>query len=276
MINKINTALRIFNTNGFVTFLNYFFVKLKLPFHFNETRKSEVLDFAKMCKIYDTGLDLLRIGPKSDGGYLVPNILKEIEYCYSPGVGLSTKFEDHLLFDYNIKSFTADGTIKNPNSKHIFLEKNIGIESDDKEITLKSWIESNTPNNKNLILQMDIEGQELEVLLSTHSDILALFKIMIIEFHDFIEIRTKLGLRLYKALFEKLLKTHTIYHIHPNNMQGQILIKGIYFPKIIEIGFVKSTLIKQKRNLNYKLPHKLDVKNYQANPEIYLDKIFYN
>ena len=59
-------------------------------------------------------------------------------------------------------------------------------------------------------------------------------------------------------------------------MQGQILIKGIYFPKIIEIGFIKNTLIKQKNNLNYKLPHKLDVKNYQANPEIYLDKVFYN
>ena len=62
--------------------------------------------------IYDYGYNLIRIGSNSDGGYLVPNILDNISYCFSPGVGKLTKFEDHLL-KYKIKSFLADGQVNN-------------------------------------------------------------------------------------------------------------------------------------------------------------------
>ena len=32
-------------------------------------------------------LNLIRIGSKNDGGYLIPNILNEIKFCYSAGIG---------------------------------------------------------------------------------------------------------------------------------------------------------------------------------------------
>lgn len=276
MINKLYTAVRILKEDGLTELINYVFVKLKIPFHFNAVQKSDVLDFLKKCKIYDVGKKLIRIGPPGDGGYLVPDILDQIEYCYSPGVGESTKFEDTLLSNFNIKSFTADGTIKRASNKHQFLSKNIGLENNEKYITLENWIVNNSKNNNNLLLQMDIEGHELEVLLSTKKEIFELFKIMIIEFHDFAYIKTKLGLKLYNSLFEKILRTHTICHIHPNNMLGQVLVQGVYFPKLMEITFIKNTLIKTKKNLKYKLPHKLDYKNYKENPGIILDKKFYN
>ena len=57
----------------------------------------------------------------------------------------------------------------------------------DKGTTLEGWIDRNTPNSRQmtLLLQMDIEGAEFCVLLSTPTETLKRFRIMIIEFHLF-------------------------------------------------------------------------------------------
>jgi hypothetical protein len=273
-IKKICTIIKIFQIEGFWTGLNYIFIKLKIPIHFNDIKKNEIINFLQKCKIYDTGHKLIRVGPKLDGGYLIPDILNQINYCYSPGVGESLKFEDDLNNKYNIICYAADGMIKKPNTIHNFLNKNIGLENSDTTIKLESWVDLNA--NDNLMLQMDIEGSEIAVLLNTPKNILKKFKIMVIEFHNFIDIRTKLGMMIYNTLFEKILEDHVICHGHPNNMGGQILINGIKIPRIIEFTFINKNLIKKKGKINYTLPHSLDIKNYSAAPEIYLDKIFYS
>jgi hypothetical protein len=273
-IKKICTIIKIFQIEGFWTGLNYIFIKLKIPIYFNDIKKNEIINFLQKCKIYDTGHKLIRVGPKLDGGYLIPDILNQINYCYSPGVGESLKFEDDLNNKYNIICYAADGMIKKPNTIHNFLNKNIGLENSDTTIKLESWVDLNA--NDNLMLQMDIEGSEIAVLLNTPKNILKKFKIMVIEFHNFIDIRTKLGMMIYNTLFEKILEDHVICHGHPNNMGGQILINGIKIPRIIEFTFINKNLIKKKEKKNYTLPHSLDIKNYSAAPEIYLDKIFYS
>ena len=51
--------------------------------------------------------ELIRVGSDGDGGYLLPDILKNISYCFSAGVGEISKFEKHLSQNYKIKSFMA-------------------------------------------------------------------------------------------------------------------------------------------------------------------------
>ena len=41
-------------------------------------------------------IENIRIGGENDGGYIVPNDLKDIKYCFSPGVGTISKFEKEL------------------------------------------------------------------------------------------------------------------------------------------------------------------------------------
>ena len=43
-----------------------------------------------------TNHKLIRIGENNDGGYLIPDILNEIKYCFSAGVGHTNKFESDL------------------------------------------------------------------------------------------------------------------------------------------------------------------------------------
>jgi hypothetical protein len=209
----------------------------------------------------------------------VPNILDEIDYCFSPGVGNSTSFEDHLL-KYNIKSFLADGTIdyKGYEGRHNFTKKNLNSFDDENNITLSKWMDDKVPDklNNKLILQMDIEGSEINCLYNIPFDYLNRFKIIIIEFHNFHDIITKLGLKIYNDLFDKILNTHRIVHIHPNNFAHKTLrILNIEICSLYEITFINKRNCKSEKKINYNLPHILDKKNIPNHKEVRCPEMFY-
>ena len=62
-------------------------------------------DFLDKLVSIKSGYELIRIGPKDDGGYIIPDDLKEISSCFSPGTGNLFEFERDLYDKYNIKSF---------------------------------------------------------------------------------------------------------------------------------------------------------------------------
>jgi hypothetical protein len=62
--------------------------------------------FSKFRKKY-ISCDLIRIGSPGDGGYLMPNILNEVSYCFSPGVDNIADFEKELSEKYNITYFDS-------------------------------------------------------------------------------------------------------------------------------------------------------------------------
>ena len=136
-------------------------------------------NFLNKIFIYDCGYQLIRVGDKKDGGYLIPDILYKIKYCFSPGVGTNSSFEDNLK-KFKIKSFLADGTVQY-SGKHDFIKKNLNTFNDEKNITLEDWIriKLKKKNSNNLILQMDIEGSEIGVIYNTRESVLKKFAILI-------------------------------------------------------------------------------------------------
>lgn len=175
--------------------------------------------------------------------------------------------------NYGIKSYLADGTV-NYDGNHDFLKKNLNTFNDEKNITLDDWVNKKVKYEcDDLMLQMDIEGSEIEVLY--HTNILDRFKIIIIEFHHFHDIVNKLGLKIYNDIFNKIFKTHQIFHIHPNNASSILKINGINIPDMIEITFINKKLPKVYKKIDYDLPHKLDKKNMKYLSDIKCPKEFY-
>ena len=162
-----------------------------------------LIDFIKILKIkIPSNLDLIRIGSKHDGGYLLPNILEKIEFCFSAGVGKNIDFEKDLL-KYNIKSFGSDLSVDNPPEKlkgYNFLKKNINSINDENNITFEKWVNNQNILNDNLIGQIDIEGAEYNLILNTPDDILKRFRILIFEFHNIQKIQNKIIYDFYVAL----------------------------------------------------------------------------
>ena len=225
----------------------------------------------------DCGYELIRIGAPADGGYLIPNDLNGIEYCFSPGVSTISTFENHLA-DWNIKSFLADYSIECPpiiRPEFVFDKKFLGCGNYGNYITLSAWKEQYLPRYQgDLLLQMDIEGSEYSVIMNTPDELLEHFRIIVVEFHDLHKLFDAVTFRLFAACFEKLLQYFHVTHIHPNNIGGSVRSGDIEVPKYLEITFINNRRVRQtKRRLSF--PHPLDAPNDPAYPRLDLPKCWY-
>ena len=231
----------------------------------------KLIKLIHLIKPYDLGYDLIRVGPSGDGGYLVPDVLKKIKTCFSPGVGNIHGFENDLL-EKDIRVFMADGTVEKPillNKNYDFLKKNLGTHEDDETTTLNSWMDSKETQD-DLLLQMDIEGSEYEVVNSLDELNLKKFRVMIIEFHYFEQVLTKMGYKTIESVMKKILRYFDVAHIHPNNCCGSYKVNKTIIPSTLEITFMSKELSLKKERID-KLPNKLDSKNISHKDDIFLD-----
>ena len=245
----------------------------------NRTQEKKVLELIKKLQPYNVGKDLIRLGAKRDGGYLVPDDLAEIEACFSPGVSTVSEFEKDC-FKRGIKIFLADKSVDKPkiglnkNNYH-FLKKYIGCYNNDDYITLDSWVNSTKiKKNKDLMLQMDIEGAEYLSLVNISDDLIKLFRIIVIEFHDLHKFWNKGFYDIASVCFDKILLNHTCVHIHPNNFEPIDSNNGIEIPMAAEFTFIRNDRFSTK-SYQKSFPHNLDNDNSNERESILLPKIWY-
>src|SRR5687768_8728360 len=126
-----------------------------------QTSSEEIWKLIRALRPVNCGKNLIRIGGNAAGGYLIPDDLDGIEYCFSPGVSSVADFESHLA-NLRIKSFMTDYSVDAPpvnNPSFIFDKKFLGANDSDTFTTLLSWKEKYLKNySQDLILQMDVEG----------------------------------------------------------------------------------------------------------------------
>lgn len=239
---------------------------------------ADVLDLIKKLRPVDCGCELIRVGGDADGGYLIPDDLEGVHYCFSPGVGSQATFEIDVA-SRGIRSFLADYSVDCApvqGDSFIFDKKNLGSADTENSFTLDSWMNKYLPYTENsLLLQMDIEGFEYEVICSTPPEVLNRFRIMVIEFHyldrffdDFV--RTA----VFRPCFEKLLARFHIAHIHPNNCCGSVRSNGLEIPKIMEFTFYNkhsAGSVRPRRDF----PHSLDRENVPSKGPLRLPSIWH-
>ncbi len=211
----------------------------------------------------DCGIELIRIGGSGDGGYLIPDDLEGIEFCFSPGVSTISEFENQLA-DRNIKSFLADYSIDGPSinrPEFTFDKKFVGPTDGDKFFTMATWKDKYLKDYQgDLILQMDIEGSEYGVILSTPDHLLDQFRIIVIEFHGLEKLFDPFVFEYISSTFDKLLKSFYVAHIHPNNFCGSVKRNGIRVPRVMEFTFLNKRRASCTRPQTV-FPHKFDAGN---------------
>jgi hypothetical protein len=212
--------------------------------------------------------DLIRLGPKGDGGYLIPNDLKGIKACFSPGVDQISGFELDCA-NRGIKVFMADYSVEGSTATHKnfhFLKKFLGIIRTENTITLEDWVRASISEpDTEFILQMDIEGAEYEVLLGTSENLIKRFRIMAIEFHSLKLLWSKPFFSLVSKAFEKLLQTHVCVHNHPNNINPAKKIGNVTLPSVTEMTFLRKDRAYELSPATL-FPHPLDSDNSSKQP----------
>jgi hypothetical protein len=224
--------------------------------------------------------ELIRIGGDGDGGYLLPNILEKIKFCFSAGVGNVSNFEKELSQKYQIKSFMIDASVNSPpeeDKNFTFIKKFLGSKTFDEFICLNDWLFQSIKNdNSQKILQMDIEGSEFEVLTYESAESLAQFSVMIIEFHGMQNLSNRNFLKMITAIFQKIYCNFSICHVHPNNYSGIYNINGINIPSSVEVTFIRNDFVDSfKSSSQIHLPHFLDQRTVENLPDIVMPEIWW-
>jgi len=195
-----------------------------------------------------------------------------------PGVGFDSVFEKDCA-DRGMKVFLADGSVEKPTQSHElfeFTQKHISIKTNDKFMTIDDWVKSSWPDSQgDLLLQMDIEGSEYEVLLGASDDLLKRFRIIVIEFHALNELWSKPFFNMASLVFERLLRTHTCVHNHPNNCSDSVKFEDIELPMVTELTFLRNDRVSSPSFTKIS-PHPLDTDNTQNKPSLPLPKCWYN
>lgn len=242
------------------------------------TNVEDVLDLIRKLRPQDCGMELIRIGGQRDGGYLIPDDLEGIEYCFSPGVRDISDFENQMA-DMGIKSFLADYSIDKPailRSEFTFDKIFLGASDRENFMTLAAWKDKYIKHYAgDLILQMDIEGWEYEVILGTPDSLLNQFRIMAIEFHCLERLFDPFVFKLFSSSFDKILQNFHVVHIHPNNLGGVARIGDLVVPRVMEFTFLNKRRVRSTSPQKV-FPHKLDVETEPGPSPLRLPECWYS
>ena len=155
-----------------------------------------------------------------------------------------------------------------------FEKKFVGVENNEVYMTLESWVNRHTENTDDLVLQMDIEGDEYDVLMNVPMATLKKFRILVIEFHALQSLSDPFGFRIINFTFRKLLEDFVIVHIHPNNVFKPVKVGSFMVPPIMEYTFLRKDRFRHLE-LTTKFPHELDQTNIQGKPDFDLPSCWY-
>ncbi len=191
----------------------------------------------------------IRLGNKSDGGYVIGLLDTEYDCYISAGVSNEESFSRDFIKYFNMNknnSFAFDGTIRdypyNYTKDITFIKKNINSYFDLKNANLLYFMK----NYKNIFLKMDIEGSEYNWLINTSEDDLLSFKQIAIEFHGINDNSWGATYDQKIQSLKKLCNTHYLIHIHGNNHSGQK--NGV--PDVVEATFIRKDSFNIKPQLN--------------------------
>jgi len=205
---------------------------------------------------------LIRIGPAGAGGYLVPDDLEGIEFACLAGVSTDSGFAADLA-SRGIGVFFSE-SVGSPAQSGDQIESHtqrLSGFSDAAQMTLDHWKQDTIGDTSgDLLLQMDIEGGEFETLLCVSDSLLRQFRILVIDFHHLHQLWNKPWFLLVEHMFQKLLRTHSVVHIHPNNCCRSFSSADLEIPRIAEFTFYRNDRIGHRAFCGT-FPHPLDADN---------------
>lgn len=249
----------------------------RLPLHDLVKNYALIGDMLEILKPYDCiGVVKSRIGNKNDGGYVMIAPRQEEKIAYSFGVSNESPW-DLEMATQGLKVYQYDGTIESPPDKHpnlFFHRNNISAPSNStpytKNIT-QIFNELGHGNEKDIILQIDIEGAEWSFFEEIEEEDISKFSQIIIEWHGLSPTEPEFQRRL--DILRKVARTHTPIHVHVNNYGfGNNIPKGmLFYGDAFEVSYVRSCGFQFKPSTEF-YPTQLDTPCNTKWPDVPIGK----
>lgn len=222
--------------------------------------------------MYEPPKKLVRMGNRQDGGYLMLNEFADTKIAYSFGICDDVSW-DKAMAECGFQVYMYDHTIsKLPEQNAKFHWKKNGLagiyNTKCPELkTLPMFLEENGhTQQQHMILKMDIEGYEWEVFAQARSELLNRFSQIVLELHNLNNVQQA---ELMQQALSNLNKTHGAVHVHGNNCDKYLMLKGMILPDTLEITYLNKSEYQLQASRTF-FPTELDRLNAPRNPEIVL------
>lgn len=239
---------------------------------FSQVDQESYIELLSILKPTSNFFPLKRFGCQGDGGYVLLDNIKPETVCFSLGIAQEISFDidiarnvSHVyMFDYSI----ASPPVSVSNASFYPLKVVREIKDPQIEIDLNLMFERYSPHSP-IILKVDIEGSEWDVFLDVSSRNIERCDQIIVEFHGIQILPLNSNFESYVFLLRRMLTSHTIVNTHINNWDGYEVINGIPVPNVLEVTFVKNSLL-DRLNCNGLTLESLNFPNNPSKPEFLL------
>ena len=187
--------------------------------------------------------NMIRIGPKGEGGYVIYNNINSIDKLISIGVAKDTAFEEDFLKNSNInpKAHLFDHTdrpVRHLPTGIIFHSLGLGkVDDADKNLLSLETISQNyLGQDEKCLLKVDIDNSEYNTFPFVSPDTFSRFEQIILELHSISEDNILNG--DLSSVIKNITENFFVIHVHPNSFEPWVNVFGICLPRVIEITFL--------------------------------------
>jgi hypothetical protein len=190
--------------------------------------------------------NMIRIGPKGEGGYVIYNNIIDLNKLISIGVAKDTAFEEDFLRNSNgniaVHLFDHTDRPVRPLPKE-FKFHSIGLGSanntEKNVLSLETISQNYIEKYDKCMLKIDIEASEYKTFPFVSPHIFSRFEQIIFELHDISEEKVLNG--ELSSVIQNISENFFVIHVHPNNFEPWVNVFGICLPKVIEITFLNKS-----------------------------------
>ena len=187
------------------------------------------------------GWKKVRYGSRYDGGYIMLQDFEGISGAFSFGIGGNVRW-DLAMAEKGIPVQQYDHTVTGPPAHHDlfhFHKERIGVVEEENPPTriLSTLIAAQPPGE--MILKIDIEGDEWAVFAQTDPDELKIFRQILVEFHHFPKVADPAWREQAMTALAHLGRHHGVVHVHGNNFAEAIHAGDICIPNGFEVTYVR-------------------------------------
>jgi hypothetical protein len=213
----------------------------------------DIIDALSLLTPFDIDKPKIRIGPRGDGGYVLVDDIGPEQAVVSYGIGAEYRF-DLEFAEAGHDVFMFDHTIDMPHPPHprlhFFKEGAAGQSRPDEMLySIADHLRRHRIRAERLIVKMDVEGAEFEALTAVPDDLLAQFEQIVVEVHTLNRLQDAGYRDKFCALFRKLNRIFTLFHVHSNNFAGTAgisLVGGMPVPRIMELSYVRARSVSRR------------------------------
>lgn len=233
-----------------------------------------VVEALSLLTPYDVNVPKVRLGPNTDGGYVLLDNIHPSQDIISYGIEKQYIFDERMaaaghkvyMFDH-----TIDG-IEKTNDNMIWVKEGVaGRDLPEENLyTIESHLARNQIIGNDLILKMDVEGAEYDALFALPEEILQRFKLITLEVHGLANLESITYRDVFLRFFEKLNLYHTLFHVHANNCDGSgglHIVDGVPVSNLIELSYVRTVDVTRRPSQTL-YPTPLDYPNIAAKDKL--------